>query len=315
MATTVTILGATGYVGVQLVSRLADRGYHIKALTRHKCRHNKLGVLSNVQLVETDTHDQAALEKHLAGSAAVINLIGILNQEGASTHTFDNAHVELVKKMVNACLNTGVPRYLHMSALNADAERGSSEYLKSKGKGEDLAFELAGDKLAVTSFRPSVIFGSQDSFFNRFAGLLKTLPVFPLACGDSKMAPVYVGDVCEKIIQALEDPSTAGQRIDLVGPKDYTLRELVAYTGRVSGAQKKIIDLPDWAARLQAKLMALVPGKPFTMDNYLSLQTDSISDDETARQPTSIEAIVPRYIGQKDRNLKYQTFRQAARRD
>ncbi len=311
----VTILGATGYVGVHLATKLNAEGYNIKALTRHKCRHNKLLVLTDLELIEADTHDQAELEKQFAGSDAVINLIGILNEEGSNTHTFSNAHVELVRKVVSACAAAGVPRYLHMSALNADAEKGSSEYLRSKGEGEKIAFELAGDKVAVTAFRPSVIFGAEDSFFNRFAGLIKLLPVFPLACGESKLAPVYIGDVCNKMVDSLEDPSTEGKSINLVGPKEYSLRDLVTYTARVLDVQRKIIDLPDWAARLQAKVMSLIPGKPFTMDNYNSLQTDSTCDEEEAKQPTSIEAVVPRYIGKKNRNVKYQTFRQVARRD
>lgn len=312
---TITILGATGYVGVQLAARLNARGYSIKALTRHKCRHNKLMVLSNVTIIETDTHDQAKLEQHFKGCDAVINLVGILNEEGRTTHTFQNAHVELAKKTVNACKAAGVTRLLHMSALNADAEKGSSEYLKSKGKGEAAVFEAAGDDVAVTAFRPSVIFGAEDSFFNRFAGLIKLLPVFPLACGRSKLAPVFIGDVCDRIIEALEDNSTAGKSINIVGPKEYTLEDLVSYTARVAGVEIKIINLPVWAAKLQAKVMGFIPGKPFSMDNYNSLQTDSICDEEEAKQLTSIEAVVPGYIGKSDKNHRFQAYRTHAKRD
>ncbi len=312
---TITILGATGYVGVQLAARLNARNYNIKALTRRKCRHNKLMVLSNVTIIEADTHDQAVLEQHFAGSDAVINLIGVLNEEGKTTHTFQNAHVELAKKTVNACKSVGVKRLLHMSALNADAEKGSSEYLKTKGRGEAAVFEAAGEAVAVTAFRPSVIFGAEDSFFNRFAGLLKLLPVFPLACGNSKLAPVFIGDVCDRIVESLEDNSTVGKSINLVGPKEYTLGDLVGYTARVAGIDKKIIMLPEWAAKLQAKVMGFIPGKPFTMDNYDSLQTDSTCDDEDAKQKTSIEAVVPGYIGMNDRNHRFQSYRTHAKRD
>ncbi len=311
---TVTILGATGYVGVDLAARLNERGYHIKALTRRKCRHNKLLVLSNVDMIEADTHDPAVLTELFKGSDAVINLVGILNEAGNKTHTFEQAHVALVRSVVEACNKAGVSRYLHMSALNADADNGSSEYLRSKGKGENLAFELAGDSVSVTSIRPSVIFGQGDAFFNRFAGLLKSLPVFPLACPDSKLAPVFIGDVCQMMVSALEDQNTFGKSIDMVGPKDYSLRELVSYTARLSGLERKIVDLPDWAAKLQARIMGLIPGKPFSMDNYLSLQTDSVSDNPDARQPTSIEAIVPKYIGNRNRNIKLQAYRRVARR-
>lgn len=311
---TITILGATGFVGVNLASRLHDRGYNIKAPTRRKCRHNKLQVLSNIEVVEADTHNPAVLTELFKGSDAVINLVGILNEAGSNTHTFRRAHVDLVRSVMQACNDAGVKRYLHMSALNADAENGSSEYLRSKGEGEKLAFELAGDDIAVTAIRPSVIFGPNDSFFNRFAGLLELMPVFPLACPDSRMAPVFISDLITRMVEALEDPAAFGKTLDLVGPKDYSLRELVEFTAKMAGLERKIIDLPDWAARMQAKIMGLVPGKPFSMDNYLSLQTDSTSDDEDARLPTSIEAVVPKYLGHRNRNNKLQRFREVTRR-
>ncbi len=311
---TVTILGATGFVGMRLATLLNERGYKIKALSRHKCRHKQLLVLSNVELIETDTHDQSALESAFSGSNAVINLIGVLNEYGKTTHSFENAHAGLVTKVVNACKASGVTRYLHMSALNANAKDGSSEYLKSKGRGEDIAFEHNDSSLAVTAFCPSVIFGEEDHFFNRFAGLLKILPWFPLACPDSKLAPVYVGEVCKQFIDALENRSSEGKCINLVGPKEYSLYELVKFTADTIGVDKPIVRLPEWASRLQARIMEWVPGKPFSMDNYNSLQTDSICKDDDSRQLISIEAVVPRYLGDKSRNNILQTFREAARR-
>ncbi|HBR96418.1 MAG TPA: complex I NDUFA9 subunit family protein [Gammaproteobacteria bacterium] len=312
---TATVLGATGFVGVNLVTKLTEEGWHIRAITRHKSRHKDLMVLPNVTVIEADPHDPAQLTEHCQGSDAVINLVGILNQSGNTTHTFRAAHVSLVENVVQACLDASVPRYLHMSALHANAEAGTSEYLRTKGEGERIAFDKSGDKVAVTAFRPSVIFGPGDGMFNRFAGLLKIMPVFPLACPDAKMAPVYIGDVCDAMVNALEDESTIGQSLDLVGPQDYTLYELVEYTATVCGLKRMIIRLPDWAARLQAQVMQRVPGKPFTMDNYGSLQTDSISADPKAKQPTAIEAIVPGYLGDKNRNAQYQYFRRNARRD
>ncbi len=311
---TVAILGATGFLGVRLAAQLNEKGYRIKALTRHKSRHKELLVLPNVELIEANTHHQASLEQHFSSCSAVINLVGILNENGHKTHTFQNAHVELVRTIVNACKTASIPHLIHVSALNADSENGSSEYLVTKGMGESLAFELSGDRVAVTVLRPSVIFGPQDHFFNRFASLLNILPWFPLACGHSRLAPVYIDDVCAKIIEALENPSSVGKRINLVGPKEYTLHELVSFTAKTIGINKPIINLPDWAARLQARIMEWIPGKPFSIDNYNSLQTDSICDEQNAKQTTSIEAIVPGYIGNKNRNAKYQAFRQAARR-
>jgi len=309
---TITILGATGFVGLRLTTLLENKGYKIKALTRHKAHHNSLLILSNVDVIETDTHDSTSLEKHFAGSDAVINLVGILNELGSTTHTFDNAHVELTKKVVAACDAAKVPHYLHMSALHADAKNGSSEYLKSKGRGEEVV--LANTQLKSHIFCPSVIFGEEDHFFNRFASLLRLLPWFPLACADSKLAPVYIGDVCHAFISVLENPSAHQQKIKLIGPKIYRLKQLVEFTADTIGVRKPIVSLPDKLARLQGRLMGWVPHKPFSVDNYLSLQTDSIGDKSDPKQPTSIEAIVPRYIGSQNKNNVFQSYRQTARR-
>ena len=159
-----------------------------------------------------------------------------------------------------------------------------------------------------------MIFGEKDSFFNRFAGLLKLLPVFPLAVPDSRMAPVWIGDVCRAMIGSIDDPSAAGATRSLCGPDVFTLRELVEYTARVAGFRRIVLDLPDWAARAQARVMELVPGKPFSRDNYLSLQSDSVCPDGCPPQPTSVEAIVPGYLGRGDWTGRLQTRRTTARR-
>ena len=172
----VTLLGGTGFVGTQLVYRLAERAEEVVVLTRRAQRARTLRVLPNVHAREADVHDPKALTAALAGSDVVINLVGILNESGGST--FARTHEELAGKVVAACRGAGVPRYLHMSALNADAVNGSSEYLKSKGRAEE-AVRVADASLAWTIFRPSVIFGEKDAFFNRFANLLKLMPVFP----------------------------------------------------------------------------------------------------------------------------------------
>jgi len=267
-----------------------------------------------VHVRKANVHDEAELSKALAGSDVVINLVGILNEAGKQpANSFDGAHKELTQRVVKVCESVGVPRYLHMSSLNADAKNGSSEYLKSKGAGEDAV--KASKSLSWTIFQPSIIFGEKDAFFNRFAALLTSLPVFPLACPDARMAPVHVNDVTQSMISALSDVDTIGQIVKLCGPADYTLQELVEFTAQTCGLKRKIIRLPDGLARLQARIMGFLPGKPFSYDNYLSLQTDSVCDANCDRQTTSIEAIVPRYLG-KSTGLtgRHQTRREMARR-
>jgi len=310
----ITLLGGTGFVGTALSCRLAQRFDEVVLLTRHSQRSRSLRILSNVHTVQTDIHDEKQLKEALAGSSVVVNLVGILNSAGKNANnSFTGAHADLTKNVLNACQSLGIKRYLHMSALNADADKGSSEYLRSKGVAEIMVRNTKG--LNWTIFQPSVIFGEQDSFFNRFAGLLTSLPVFPLACPDSKMAPVYVGDVVNAMEASLNAADSVHQTVQLCGPEEYSLQELVEFTASTAGLKRKIIRLPDGISRLQARVMEFVPGKPFSQDNYLSLQTDAVCGENCEKQPTSIQAIVPTYIGSsKGINARHQSRRALARR-
>ena len=212
---------------------------------------------------------------------AVVNLIGILNERGDDGSGFREAHVELCRKLIAACRANDIRRLLHMSALNADARSGPSHYQRTKGEAEDLVHAAAGEDLRVTSFRPSVIFGPDDDFFNRFAGLLRFAPlVFPLACPNARFAPVYVGDVVEAMALSLTDPATYGRRYDLCGPKVYTLAELVAYTAQCLKLRRYVLPLNARLSLWQAQVLEHVPGKPLSLDNYRSLQIDSVCGGE-----------------------------------
>jgi NADH dehydrogenase len=316
---TICILGGTGFVGRHLAQRLTQYGYRVRILTRRRERHRPLAVNPAISLVEANVHDTDELQRHLAGTRAVINLVGILNETGNRAEGFRQAHVELPRALVDACLACGVRRVLHMSALNADAGESDSHYLKTKGEGEDLVHAAADRGLVVTSFRPSVIFGQDDSFFNRFATLLTlSRPVFPLACPDSRFAPVWVGDVAEAICRSL-DAATGGERLDLCGPETFTLKALVSYTRDQLGMKCYIAGLGDGLSRLQARLLGIMPGRPFTLDNYYSLQRDSICSDNALPSlgitPTPIAAVVPGYLAGRNSRGRYNEFRRQARRN
>ena len=200
------------------------------------------------------------------------------------------------------------------SLRNADAKRGTSEYLKTKGAAEDYLHANAG-AVAVTSFRPSVIFGPDDSFFNRFAALLRIPGPFPLACPKARFAPVYVGDVAEAFARSLDDPGTFDQRYDLCGPRVFTLRELVDYTVQAMCDRKPIIELSDRLSRLQAKVLGVMPGRPFTMDNYRSMQMDSVCERDGLGRlgitPTDVDAIIPFVLGQRLPKQRLDSLRRA----
>lgn len=315
----VCILGGTGFVGRHLANRLANQGYPVEILTRRRERHRSLAVNPNIRLIETRDLHAAELQRHFSGAFAVINLIGILNESGGSDCRFSRLHAELPGTVATAAAQAAVSRLLHMSALHANVDQGPSRYLQTKGEGEQRAHAASDKGLVVTSFQPSVIYGPDDSFFNRFAALLKLSPLFfPLACPQSRFSPVYVGDVTDAFCTALENESTAGQRLELCGPETYSLKELVEYTCDLLGLKRHIIGLGDGLSRLQARALGLLPGKPFTMDNYLSLQQDSTCTDNALPAlgitPTPIAAIVPAYLAGRHSRAHYDAFRQAARR-
>lgn len=298
--TQVCILGGTGFVGRHLLNALSAAGYSSRLPVSRPERHRDLRLVPGCSLYPLTGPGRDELAGALAGCGTLINLTGILNEGGG--RTFEGTHVTLVRNALEAAHATGVRRYLHMSALNADAHAGPSEYLRTKGQGEALAHQASERGIAVTSFRPSVIFGRGDSFFNRFAGLLRLVPgPFPLACPDARFAPVFVGDVAQAMLRALQDRGTAGSAYELCGPRSFSLKELVEYTAAQIGRKGPVIGLGDGLSRLQARVFQHLPGRPFTLDNYLSLQVNSICTENGLEvlgiRPTDIDAVAPEYLG------------------
>jgi len=310
----IALIGGTGFVGRHLTHHLHNRGYTCRVLTRHPHRHAALRVSAEVR--ETDPYDVSALGDALQGCDAVVNLAGILNQ--TARHTFRDVHVRLTEKVVEACHRAGVRRLLQMSALQADQATGSSQYLRSKGEGENRAHTLGQPDIAVTSFRPSVIFGPDDSFLNRFADLLKIPGPLPLACADARFAPVHVEDVAEAMTRALPDPATFGQRYELCGPAEFTLEEIVRMVAFHTGRYKEIIRLPDWLSRLQAALLQYAPGKPFTPDNLLSMRSASVCSDNGLLRlgvsPASLPDCAAHVLGGRNRAAALSRLRRTAGR-
>ena len=299
--TDICMLGGAGFVGGHLASRLASAGHNVTILTRNRERHRRLLVLPTVRLRQGDVYDRRFLEATIAQSDVVINLVGILNEKGRNGRGFENAHVALADAVINACIATGTRRLLHMSALRADADRGPSHYLRTKGQAERLIMDKCGDNIAWTMFQPSVIYGPDDSFTLRFAQLLRLTPlIFPLARPDARFAPVFIGDVVDAFVTALNDPQSAGQRYQLCGPDALSLRGMVRFIATCLGLRRLIVGLPDSVSKLQARICEFLPGKPFSMDNYLSLTVPSVCDDNgfahLGLTPRSFRNIVPTYL-------------------
>lgn len=307
----VCLIGGTGFVGRHIAYRLAVGGNECLILTRHPHRHRELTVFDRIDLVECDLFDSDALVRQLRGCDAAINLVGILNASGRAT--FRRVHVDLVDNLVAACHTAGVRRLVHMSALHANQAHGTSQYLRTKGEGEDQAHARGHPNIAVTSFRPSVIFGRDDSFINRFVKLLRLPGPMPLACPDAQFAPVCVDDVAKAFADSLARTDTYAQRYDLCGPDVFTLEEIVRYIARQLDMNKSIVRLPNWLSRWQARLLELAPGKPFTRDNYLSLQTPSVCQENGLAllgiKPTPMDAVVPQFLRDDTPRGKLYTYR------
>jgi uncharacterized protein YbjT (DUF2867 family) len=264
------ILGGTGFVGSHLVPRLAADGHHIVLLSRNREQHRELGVLPKVTVRSADVYNDDVLRREFDGADAVINLIGILNMQGR--HTFQRAHVDLTRRVIAACHASGVNRLHQMSSLKAG--QGLSQYLKTRGEAETL---VKASGLDWTIYQPSVIFGEGDGLVSRFAALLRRMPALPLARAKSRMAPTFVGDVAEAIARCVDSNKLGLRRsYELYGPEAFTLGEIVRQIRDTAGLRTPVVPLHDSLGRLQSQVAGLLPGKPFSFDNFQSLRTDSV---------------------------------------
>jgi uncharacterized protein YbjT (DUF2867 family) len=301
----ICILGGTGFVGHSLIVKLADRGWPVTVLTRRREEHRDLLVLPTVRVVQGNVLDPAFLGMELAGHDVVINLVGILN-EFRNRPGFERIHVQLAGKVAEACRDQGVRRLLHMSALKASS--GSpSEYLRSKGIGEDRVHNIGGHQLHVTSFRPSVMFGDGEDITRRFERLLRMSPgVLPLACPDARFQPVWVEDVTDAMINSIDNYHSFGKRYELCGPRVYTLRQIVEYVAKTVGLRRKVLGLGPRLSWLQAVAGEMMPGKPFSIDNYHSLQINSVCKEGfppvLGVTPTAMEAVAWHWLA-RDRRI------------
>lgn len=314
----VLILGGAGFVGSHLTRRLAREGHEVTVVTRYApgCKH--LWVVPQVTIRQFDPFDAERLTEELRGHDAAINLVGILNERGFGGAGFQRVHVELVERIIDACIEAGVPRLIQMSGLNAG--RGESHYLRTRGEGEARVRAANRDgRLSGTIFRASTIFGPDDSFLNRFAGLLKISPVFPLARPQAKFAPVFIDDVVEAFMQVLADDDTGGQTYELCGAEEWTLIDLVRWLRDQLELKRAVVGLPDILGRLQGMVFDFVPGKPFSSDNFKSLKLDSVCRsngfEALGIRPWGLAERATGWLKPVGKQARYQQSRRRARRE
>src|SRR5260221_3545125 len=249
------LVGGTGFVGRAVADRLCEKGIRVRVLTRRVTRSRALWVLPTLEIAVADPHDEVQLAAQFEGADVVVNLCGILHETRAQT--FERVHVELPRKVVGACRAAGVRHLVHVSALGA-SESGPSDYQRSKARGEAAVREAAAG-LAWTIFRPSVIFGEEDAFLNKFAALVALMPVVPLAAARARIQPVWVEDVARAIAASLGDSQAFDKTYELCGPRTYTLKELVEYVASATRRRRLVIWLPAWAASLQPMALEHLP--------------------------------------------------------
>jgi len=314
----ILVIGGSGFVGSAIVRKLAAAGRRVTVPTRRRDRAKHLILLPTVDVVEADVHDDAVLAGLVAGKDAVINLVGILHGDSGQPYgkRFRAAHVDLPRRIAAACAAAAVPRLLHMSALGV-AEDAPSMYLRSKAAGEAAVREAAG-AVAVTIFRPSVIFGREDRFVNVFADMQAFLPLMALGRPGARLQPVHVEDVASAFVNALDHRATFGKTYDLAGPRTYALRDIIAFAGRASGHPRPVVGLPDGLAYLQARLMELAPVALISRDNLDSLAVDSVSaaafPAELGVQPASMEAVMTDILARRTPRERYMRLRDRAGR-
>lgn len=294
MNRSVVVLGGSGFVGRALVARLLAQGERVRVLSRSADTHARIP--AGAELRAGDVFDAAFLREAFDGADAIINLVGILNERGDDGSGFRKVYVELAETMLAAMQGTRVRRLLQMSALHAGD--GESHYLKARGEAES---RVRASGLDWTLFRPSVIAGPGDGLFCRFAQLLRFAPGLPLGGADARFQPVWIGDVAEAFVRALDDDATIGRSYDLVGPEVMTLGGIVKLTAKTKGWTRFVLPLPAALGRVQAEVGEHLPGKPISRDNWRSLQRDSTSDDNGLPKlgiaPADVRGKLPEILG------------------
>lgn len=268
----VVVFGGTGFVGEHLVRALVAAGYRVVVPTRAG---PDARVRNHVTYPVGDVYDRTFVANVIADAHAVVNLVGILNEDGDDGRGFQRVFVELADGIIAAMQDAGVRRLLQMSALHAGD--GTSHYLQARGRAER---HVRASGLDWTLFQPSVIAGPGDGLFNRFDALLRITPALPVGRADARFQPVWVDDVARAFVAALQDDASIGQSYPLVGPRVLTLRDIIEHTARARGRRRAVIGLPPALGALQAGIGEHLPGKPISRDNWRSLQLDSTSDDD-----------------------------------
>lgn len=316
----ITVFGGTGFVGRHTVRVLAQRGYRIRAATRRPDLAGHLqpmGAVGQIHGVQANVRFPESVARAVAGSDAVVNLVGLLYKTGPQT--FDAVHVAGARAIAKAAHEAGVRHLVHISAIGAAADA-PGVYGRTKAAGEAVVLNEFPEAVIL---RPSIIFGPEDGFFNRFAALARMAPALPLVGGGrSRMQPVFVGDVAAAIAAACEGKARPGAIYELGGPEVTTFRKLLDRTQEWAGRERPYLPLPFWLAKLFALLTLPLPNamRPLTVDQVRMLKTDNVVSEVAKKEgrtlnglgilgPHAIDTIVPAYLEQYRPKGQYSHYR------
>ena len=298
----VTVFGGSGFIGRYVVRKLARDGWQVRVAVRRPDQALFLkpaGQVGQVTPVAANVRNDASVKAAVQGADRVVNLVGILFPAGPQR--FDAVHVESAERVAAAATAAGVKALVHFSAIGAD-HNADANYARTKGAGE---YAVRRGFPNATIFRPSIVFGPEDGFFNRFAAMALVSPALPLiGGGTTRFQPVYVVDVAEAVVRALEDPACAGKTFELGGPRIYSFRELMVLLLSEIGRKRLLVSLPFPLATLQGALLQAIPfiHPPLTVDQVRLLKRDNVVGPqalgfkELGITPTAVEPILPTYL-------------------
>lgn len=296
----ITVFGGAGFLGRSVVGALARQGNQIRVACRRPdeaLRCKPMGDVGQVVPVPANVRDDASVEAAVAGADAVVNLVGILYESGRQK--FNAVHCDGAGRIATAAAMAGAKQFVHISAIGADIGA-ASRYARSKGEGEQ-AVKAAFEKAVI--LRPSILFGPDDDFFNRFAALARISPVLPLiGGGHTRFQPAYVCDVADAVAAVLSNPQSAGRTYELGGPQIYSFRQLLELLLAVTERKRWLVPVPFWAAMMKAFFLEFLPVPPLTRDQVRLLRKDNVVTDGVAGfadlgiVPTAPEVILPTYL-------------------
>ncbi len=289
----ICIVGGSGFVGRAIAYAARKQGDCVTIACRHPEKARSM-LVNNIRIIRADATSGRGLDEAVAGADCVINLVGLLFEKGR--YTFEAAHVHGTGNILDACDRADIRQYLHMSALGADPAS-LSAYARTKATAEAC---VRGSSLAWTIFRPSVIYGEGDAFFNRFRRMAESMPVLPVIGGETHFQPVWVEDVARAFVSSVANRHSQGQTYDLGGPATYAFRELLEIMLRLLHRKCLLIDVPMPVARLMSMFAQYLPVPPFTPDQLILLQCDNVvkgkAFPEEFGNPARLEDILPTYL-------------------